>query len=215
MTVRFESPHINFIPIKPLSDELFNGLLKIYKNATTHKTSFYVPGFENTVMTWPESDEEHQWIIDNILSYYSIPVDEIASLEYTIDDIDDDTLGRRNDGFHRRDWGFQNVPTRTPNSLNFTTINKTSVITPHNDHEADCKINIPIINMSAANLYFRETDEPFYYNSPVLIHCSSLHEVRNINRMKTFNIPERTFFQIVLKKSFNYYKEILPLPNGY
>lgn len=213
--MRYPIPHVNYMPIKPLSDELYNGLLSIYENAKTYKTTFEVSAFQGTTMTWPETDEEQQWIIDKVLPYYNLSVDDVYSLEYMQKDMYDDRKGKRSDGNHRRDWGFKNVPERMPNTLNFTTVREHSLIEAHNDHEADCKINVPIKNMSAANIYFKDSDEAFYYNTPVLIHCASWHEVQHIDRMKKFNIPERTFFQIVLKKSFVHYQNVLPWPNGY
>lgn len=211
---RYPSPNINFMPIKPLTDDLFNGLLGIYERTKTYKTSFEVAAFEGTIMSWPETDEDHQWILDNILKFYNIEPSEIQSLEYTANDTNKELFGIRNDSI-RQDWGFKNVPSRIPNSLNFTTVTRTSIITAHNDHEAGCKINIPIRNMSAANIYFQETDEKYFYPAPALINCPATHEVQNLSRMTTFDIPERTFFQIVCKGSYEFYKATLPLPNGY
>lgn len=210
---RYPSPNINYMPIKPLSDELYKGLLDIYERTKTYKTSFEVSAFEGTTMSWPETDEDHQWILDNILKFYNIDPSEILSLEYTAKDTNDD-MGIRNDS-KRKEWQFENVPDRIPNSLNFTSVTRTSTISAHNDHEAGCKINIPIKNMSAANIYFYETDEKYYYPAPVLLNCPAFHEVQNISRMATFDIPERTFFQIVFKGSYEHYKSTLPLPNGY
>lgn len=214
MNKRYPSPNINFMPIKPLPDSLYNGLLSIYERTHTYKTSFEVSAFEGTTMSWPETDEDHQWILDNILKFYNIDPSEVLSLEYTVDDTASEDIGARVDS-KRRDWGFKNVPNRIPNSLNFTSITRNSIISAHNDHEAGCKINIPIKNMSAANIYFYETDEKYFYPVPVLLNCPAFHEVQNICRMAQFDIPERTFFQIVFKGKYEYYKSTLPLPNGY
>lgn len=213
--IRYPTPHINYMPLKSLTDELYNGLLGIYLRAKTYTCTFEVVDFTGTEMSWPETDEEHEWICNNILPYYGIEVDEILSLEYTAADKLKENLGVRTDDSDRTTWGFNNVPDRTPNSLNFTRIKSTSHIGTHSDHEAGCKINIPILNMGAANIYFRESGERYFYPTPVLLNCPRLHEVENMHRMEKFNIPERTFFQIIFKKPFEYYKNILPLPLGY
>jgi hypothetical protein len=208
---------MNYVPFKPLTDELYNGLLGIYKRTKTYVTSFEVIDFTGTYMSWPETDAEHQWILDNILPFYNISVDECLNLQYTDDDNELEEVGVRTDGHPRTDWGFKKecIPKRSPNSLNFTTASRHSVIAAHNDHETGCKINIPVLNMSAANLYFRQTDEKYFYPAPVLLNCREEHEVQRLDRMAQYDIPERTFFQIVLKGSYDYYQSTLPLPNGY
>jgi len=215
--MRYPAPTINYAPLKPLTDELHNGLLNIYKRTKTYITSFEVIGFTGTYMSWAETNEEHQWILDNILPFFNISVGECLNLQYTEEDNNIKELGIRTDNFPRTDWGFkkERVPKRLPNSLNFTTVQPHSVVTAHNDHEAGCKINIPILNMSAANLYFRQSDEQYFYPAPVLLNCRKDHEVQRIERMTEHNIPERTFFQIVLKGEYEFYKSTLPLPNGY
>jgi hypothetical protein len=172
-----------------------------------------VPGFENSEIVWPETATEHQWIIDNILPFYGVKREEIVNLVYKDDDYDSTQIQRVDS--NRRDWGFDKVPPWTPNTLNFTRCTEDSIIGSHNDHEAGCKINIPILNMSAANLYFNASDERYYYPAPALLNVREQHEVENLSRLRQFNIPERTFFQIVFKGEFKHYTNMLPLPFGY
>ena len=81
--MRYPAPTINYAPLKPLTDELHNGLLNIYKRTKTYITSFEVIGFTGTYMSWPETNEEHQWILDNILPFFNISVGECLNLQYT------------------------------------------------------------------------------------------------------------------------------------
>lgn len=210
---RYPNPHKNFMPVLPLTEDLYKGLLAVYQRITTYISDFYVPGFEKSTILWPETHDDHKWICDNILPFYGVHESELVNLVYDANDDAVDAIARHDSD--RRDWGFDHVPPWTPNTLNFTRVKYDSIIGDHDDHEAGCKINIPVLNMSAANVYFRESDERYYYPAPALLNVRARHEVENIHLMRDRGIPERTFFQVVFKGSFEEYQSRLPLPYGW
>ena len=206
--------HIDYMPIRSLTDELFGELFNIYKRAVTHVCTFEVAGFENSDTIWTETKEDHEWICANILPFYNLTIGDVVDLVYTAEDTNDDTTNNRYNS-DRSTWKFTNVPLWTPRSLNFTRLRSDSFVGAHNDHECGCKINIPIINMSAANIHFIDSGEQFWYPSPALLNVNALHSVNGTNRISQYNPPERVFFQICLKNSYDSYSDIIPTPHGW
>lgn len=207
-------PHINYVPLLPLTNELYTELFSIYNRAKTHTCMFKVEGFENSETLWTETEEEHRWIIDNILPHYNLTLDDVEELVYTKDDEYSEEAKGRYDS-DRTQWNFKNVPAWKPRSLNFTRVGANSFIGRHTDPEGGCKINIPILNIRSADIYFVDSDESYFYPTPTLFNVSLPHNVNSIGRVSQYEPPVRVFFQIVLKESFEYWKEKLPLPYGY
>ena len=208
-------PHENYVPLLPLTKELYDGLFNIYNRAKTNTCMFYVEGFENSETLWTETEEELQWIINNILPYYGLSLEDLQELLYVMEDKENNEAINNRGDTDRAKWSFKNVPPWGPRSLNFTRIGTDTFIRTHIDPEGGCKINIPILNMSAADIYFTDNNESYFYPVPALLKLLSPHRVNNIERLSQYKPPFRVFFQIVLKQSFEHWKEILPLPYGY
>ena len=207
-------PHINYVPLLPLTKELYLELFAVYDRAKSHTCVFKVEGFEDSETIWTETKEDHQWIIDNILPYYNLTIDDVEELVYTKEDQYTKEAKGRYDS-DRTQWEFKNVPPWGPRSLNFTRVGVTSFIGKHKDIEGGCKINIPVLNIRSANIHFIDSNEIYFYPTPALLNVRLFHNVDRIDRVSEYDPPVRVFFQIVLKKSFEYWKELLPLPYGY
>lgn len=208
-------PHTNYVPLLPLTKELYNGLFDIYNRAKTNTCMFYVEGFENSETLWTETEEEHQWIIDNILPHYGLTLDDLQELVYVKEDKENEEASNNRDDTDRSKWSFTNVPPWGPRSLNFTRTSAISFIDHHTDPEGGCKINIPVLNIRAADIYFTDSDERCFYPTTTLFNVRLPHSVNNLENMGQYTPPFRVFFQIVLKESFDHWKEILPLPYGF
>jgi hypothetical protein len=208
------NPHIDFMPIRPLTDELFVKLFDIYTRAVTHTCVFEVEGFVNSETIWTETKEDHDWICNNIIPFYNLTMDDIVDLIYTPEDIDAGIAKGRYDS-DRSMWKFTNVPAWKPRSLNFTRIKHNSFVGAHTDHECGCKINIPILNMSSSNIHFVKSDERFWYPSPVLLNVNALHSVDGTERISLYTPKERVFFQLCLKQNYDFYQNIVPTPHGW
>lgn len=204
------SPHQHITYLKPLPDDMFNELRSIYERATTYVMQFNVPNEFICDMLWPETESEFNWIVDNVVAFYGVTTDEIATLKYNYDDVTDTD---RN-GVDRSNWFKGQSGPWAPNSLNFTRFNHDSITERHHG-EVECKINIPIVNMGQACIRFIESNECCWYPSPALLNIAYDHDVVGLDRLKTYDLKDRAFFQIVLKKPYKHYSETLPRPNGW
>lgn len=204
------SPHQHITYVKALPDHVFDQLLAIYRRSISYVMEFNCPGEFICDMVWPETQSDFNYIVEHVVGFYGISVDEIANLKYDYNDQADA------EGFEmdKSTWFKGRAGPYQPNSLNFTRFGYDSITERHHG-EVECKINIPVINMGQACIRFIEADERCWYPSPALLNIAYDHDVQGLDRLRKYDLKERVFLQIVLKKPYQYYSETLPRPNGW
>ena len=186
----------NYKACAALPSDLQRKLTQIYYNAESHVVHFdmHLPNGGSFVndQIWPETHDDYQWILDNILPYYGIEYDDVAVLDYS------------NSGGGDRDaFSGGPVPDYEKNSINFTrfTPERASINTHHAGvPHVLCKLNIPITGMEQASVYWTETDEGYNYvnKTACLLNVQELHTVMGLNELT----EERTFLSIALMTPF-------------
>lgn len=190
---------------------MFDEVVAIYHRAKTYVMRYNLPDEFVCEMIWPETQSDFDFLVTNVVRFYGISMDDVANLRYEQDDATDASLEPTLDKFL---WFSGMQGPYMPNSLNFTKYNQHSIGGRHCD-EMECKINIPVVNMGQACMHFTASDERCWYPSPVLLNVGVEHEVEGLERLRQFDLVERAFLQIVLKKPYQYYSDTLPRPNGW
>lgn len=185
----------NYKACAALPSDLQRRLTQIYYNSESHVIQFdmhlEMGSFVNDQI-WPETRDDYQWILDNILPYYGIEYDDVAVLDYG------------NSGGGDRDaFSGGTVPDYEKNSINFTrfTPERAEITTHHAGvPHVLCKLNIPITGMEQAYVTWPSTGDEYNYvnKTACLLNVQELHTVMGLDDLT----EERTFLSIALTTPF-------------
>lgn len=186
----------NIVNLVNLDQRKSDKLLHIYKNCKSFKIRYKYPGVFQNELLWPETQEEYNWIKNNILSHFNLSIKEVAHIPYD----EESSEYREND---------ISLPYR-PSAINFVHFFPGDYVNSHNSKqflvEYSAKINIPVLNTHIATLEFEETKERSFYPSPILINSSYSHKVLGMGKDLHEN---RVFLQLMLKDKFSvYYRKL-------
>lgn len=198
---------------KALPEDLQTHLEDIYWRCKSHILKFDLHVMNNEVRNgsfvcdqiWPEEKEDHQWILDNILPYYGIKVEDVAELDY------ENSGGKTAKEEADRDaaYGEGYKPPYSQNSINFTKfeVGKAAIMihTAGVNHVL-CKLNIPIQACDQAALIYPPNDTYpglSYYRypdkKPCLLNTQIEHTVLGLDDIT----EDRIFLSIALTTPFN------------
>ena len=179
-----------------LTEQQNKTLLSIYQNCKTYKIRYKYPGQFQNELIWPETLKEWKWITKNILTHFTLKMDDIEHILYNEAD-----AGTREN--------YIELPYK-PSAINFVHFYPGDFVNYHNNKtfgmQQTAKINIPILNTSIALLKFKESGNFSRYISPILINTSNIHKVVGMGEKL---LVDRVFFQILLKKHFGFYYKSL------
>jgi len=183
---------------EPLSEDLQSNLLEIYNRCKTYIFNFshyneWEDGWFIADTIWCENQEDHQWILNNILPYYGIKLDNVAEYDYDLSKPGWNELSGN---------GFENgfTPPWSPNSANFTRYEAGKArMMRHYDNtpQVDGKLNIPLINTDSGHIYYTDIDEKFEYKKmhPCLHNPNYYHNILGIDDLT----EDRVFFSVPVK----------------
>ena len=186
----------NIVNLINLSQEQSVKLLSIYKNCKSYKIRYKYPSLFQNELLWPETQEEYNWIVDNVLSHFSLNIKEIAHIPYN----EESVQNMKN---------YISLPYK-PSAINFVHFYPGDYVNSHNSKqfsvEYEAKINIPVLNTHIAALEFEESKERSCYPSPILINSSYSHKVLGMGKDLQ---DDRVLLQLMLKDTFSiYYKKL-------
>ena len=175
-----------------LTENQSKTLLSIYQNCKTYKIRYIYPKLTQSELLWPETLEEHNWIVEKIVAHFDLTVDEIVDLPYN----KEDPKNRKN---------YIDIP-YYPSCINFVHFYPGDYLDYHNNHsfhmEITGRINIPVLNVDKGRLEFKHSKNFSRYPSPILINERHLHRTSSMReRLRV----DRVFLSLMLKNPFSFY----------
>lgn len=175
-------------------------LLSIFKNCKSYKIRYKYPGLFQNELLWPETQEEYNWITDNILSHFNLNINEVVHIPY-------------NEESPENMDNYISLP-YNPSAINFVHFFPGDYVNSHSNKSFSvnyhAKINIPVLNTHIATLKFDKSKQSSNYSSPILINSSKSHKVLGMGKDLMEN---RAFLQVMLKKQFSVYYKTLKWNN--
>tara|TARA_R110000772_G_scaffold222251_1_gene332733 strand:+ start:4212 stop:4847 length:636 start_codon:yes stop_codon:yes gene_type:complete len=181
--------------LKPIPESMHKELVNIYNRCTTYILHFATAHEKYGEMIcdqiWAETDNDQQWIHDNILPYYGLTIDNIAELDYSNKQKND-----RSDSFST---GFEPPYSWSKNGINFTRwVAGEAKSMLHHDKapHIPSKLNIPVINTEHGTIYYPEFDLGFDYKNrhTCLMNVQYKHDILGLEKITS----DRAFLSVPL-----------------